>query len=82
MRKAVAKRLQNIVKAEIIAVEVFALAGSERAAEHIGELAVHIPFDVFNIAELNDICDRVDEILLHVRVRQIQHKLVAPSVGS
>ena len=77
MREAVAQRLQDIVKAEIIAVKIFALPRAECPPEHIGKLAVHIPLDIFNVAELDHIRDRVDQVLLHVRIRQIQHELVA-----
>lgn len=49
----------------------------QRWRVHVGDVPVHVPFDVINTRGVNDVTDLLDNVVLHGWLSQIQHQLMA-----
>lgn len=50
----------------------------EVLGEDLGEMTVHVPFDVLNVAAGEDPIHLIVDVVTHALARKVQHQLVAP----
>ena len=79
MRKSGEQPLEQLVNTEHISVRDLALAvGRQKLAADVCQIAVEIPFDIFDIRRRKYLIHLIEYVVSHVLARHIENILVSP----